>query len=79
MPPRLPAQNTPPNTPAPAGRILVECADCGRPGHPEALPDGLCRPCHAAHSGAAENAPQPVEIAAVKAHMASLRDLLKPV
>ncbi|WP_415952439.1 hypothetical protein [Streptomyces sp. KLOTTS4A1] len=37
--------------PVPAHRILptlVECTDCGRPGRPEALPGGLCRPCRAA-------------------------------
>ncbi|MFJ3327618.1 MarR family transcriptional regulator [Streptomyces griseus] len=79
MPPRLPSDKTPPDTPAPARRILVECAECGRPGRPEALPDGLCPPCRETQSGAAENAPQPAEIAAVKAHMTNLRDLLKPV
>ncbi|MGA5044089.1 MarR family transcriptional regulator [Streptomyces arboris] len=38
-----PAHPPPPGTPAP--RVLVECAECGAPGRPEALPDGLCRPC----------------------------------
>ncbi len=36
-----PTQPPPPGTPAP--RVLVECAECGAPGRPEALPDGLCR------------------------------------
>ncbi|WP_345943047.1 MarR family transcriptional regulator [Streptomyces sp. SID2119] len=38
-----PAHPPPPGAPAP--RVLVECAECGAPGRPEALPDGLCRPC----------------------------------
>ncbi|MCC8478794.1 hypothetical protein [Streptomyces parvus] len=43
---------------APARRILVECTDCGAPGRPEALPDGLCRPCRSHHtSGATEEQP----------------------
>ncbi|MFD4020132.1 MarR family transcriptional regulator [Streptomyces sindenensis] len=83
LPPRIPATaSTPPDAPAPtpARRLLVECTDCGRPGQPEALPDGLCRPCrqtHTAHGSTAS--PDPTQIAAVKAHMANLRDLLKPV
>ncbi|MEV5583403.1 MarR family transcriptional regulator, partial [Streptomyces parvus] len=50
----------------------------GRPGPPEALPDGLCRPCHTAHSAGGQPSPDPTQIAAVKAHMANLRTLLKP-
>ncbi|MEV7655155.1 MarR family transcriptional regulator, partial [Streptomyces anulatus] len=81
MPPWLPGESAQAISPAPARRILVECTDCGRPGKPEALPDGLCRPCHRTHSGSAggENSPHPAEIADVKAHMSNLRDLLKPV
>ncbi|WYB31504.1 MarR family transcriptional regulator [Streptomyces sp. SM1P] len=80
LPPRLPdTTSTAPNTPAPTHRLLVECTDCGRPGPPEALPDGLCRPCHTTHSTGGPPSPDPTQIAAVKAHMANLRDLLKPV
>ncbi|MFB6698948.1 MarR family transcriptional regulator [Streptomyces rubiginosohelvolus] len=82
LPPQLPATpNTPAGTPTPTPthRLLVECTDCGRPGPPEALPDGLCHPCHTAHSTGARPSPDPTQIAAVKAHMANLRDLLKPV
>ncbi|MFJ3574023.1 MarR family transcriptional regulator [Streptomyces rubiginosohelvolus] len=80
LPPRLPdTTNTPANTPAPTRRLLVECTDCGRPGQPEALPDGLCRPCHTTHSTGGRPSPGPTQIAAVKAHMTNLRDLLKPV
>ncbi|WIY77933.1 MarR family transcriptional regulator [Streptomyces anulatus] len=81
IPPRLTTENTQPTTPASARRLLMECTGCGRPGRPEALPDGLCRPCRATHPGSAggENSPHPAEIADVKAHMNNLRDLLKPV
>ncbi|MFE6697665.1 MarR family transcriptional regulator [Streptomyces sp. NPDC057718] len=77
IPPLLP---TSPNAsaPSPTHRLLMECTDCGRPGQPEALPDGLCRPCRAAHSeGDRGSSIDPAEIAGVKAHMANLRDLLK--
>ncbi|MER6604123.1 MarR family transcriptional regulator [Streptomyces parvus] len=82
IPPHRPAGHSSPGTstpaPSPARRLLVECTDCGRPGQPEALPDGLCRPCRAAHSESRQaTSLNPAEIAAVKAHMANLRDLLK--
>ncbi|WP_199854406.1 MarR family transcriptional regulator [Streptomyces sp. CS149] len=83
LPPHLPATTTtPPDTPTPSRRLLVECTDCGRPGQPEALPDGLCRPCHQTHTAGGntgDTTPEPTQIAAVKAHMANLRTLLKPV
>ncbi|KOG79824.1 hypothetical protein ADK33_21190 [Streptomyces griseus subsp. rhodochrous] len=60
--------------------LLVECTNCRRPGPPQALPDGLCRPCHHAHThGGEPTTPTPDEVAAVKAHIANLRNLLKPV
>ncbi len=60
--------------------LLVECTNCRRPGPPQALPDGLWRPCHHAHTtGGESTAPTPDEVAAVKAHIANLRHLLKPV
>ncbi|MFF2328835.1 MULTISPECIES: MarR family transcriptional regulator [unclassified Streptomyces] len=43
IPPALPAM--PDSSTAPPRRVLVECTRCGTPGRPEALPDGLCRPC----------------------------------
>ncbi|MFI6553442.1 MarR family transcriptional regulator [Streptomyces griseus] len=76
MPPRLPNNENPsPGTPAPTRRILMECTDCGRPGQPEALPDGLCRPCRTTHH---PDTP-PAEAADVRARMTNLRDLLKTV
>ncbi|WP_257137939.1 MarR family transcriptional regulator [Streptomyces sp. b84] len=79
IPPQLPTENTQPAAPAPPRRLLMECTDCGRPGQPEALPDGLCRPCRTTHSTTADDSPHPTDIADVKAHMNNLRDLLKPV
>ncbi|MFE6918899.1 MarR family transcriptional regulator [Streptomyces rubiginosohelvolus] len=80
LPPRLPATpSTAADAPTPTRRLLVECTDCGRPGPPEALPDGLCRPCHTTHSTGGRPSPDPTQIAAVKAHVANLRHLLKPV
>ncbi|WP_274030578.1 MarR family transcriptional regulator [Streptomyces sp. MMBL 11-1] len=79
IPPQLPIDNARPAAPAPTRRLLMECTDCGRPGRPEALPDGLCRPCRTAHSPADVTPPHPAEIADTKAHMSNLRDLLKPV
>ncbi|MFE3382193.1 MarR family transcriptional regulator, partial [Streptomyces anulatus] len=80
VPPRLPTAGSPsPGAPTPARHLLVECTDCGRPGPPQALPDGLCRPCRTTHTGVAEDSLHPADIADVKAHMNNLRDLLKPV
>ncbi len=82
IPPQLPTPETAqpgPGAPAPARRILIECTNCGRPGHPEALPDGLCRPCRHAHAHGDTATPAPAEVATVKARMANLRTLLKPV
>ncbi|WKN15794.1 MarR family transcriptional regulator [Streptomyces sp. JUS-F4] len=82
MPPRLPTTENPsPGTPAPTRRILMECTDCGRPCQPEALPDGLCRPCRTAHrpDTPPTEAAEAAEAADVRARMTNLRDLLKTV
>ncbi|MFI1189128.1 MarR family transcriptional regulator [Streptomyces californicus] len=82
IPPHLPAaaEARSPGTREPIYKTRVECTNCHRPGPPEALPDGLCRPCHHAHThGNDPTTPTPDEIAAVKAHIANLRNLLKPV
>ncbi|MFJ8848441.1 MarR family transcriptional regulator [Streptomyces cyaneofuscatus] len=82
MPPHLPntADSSSPGAPTPSRRVLVECTDCGRPGQPEALPDGLCRPCRTTRQPNTDQAPiDPTEAADVKAHMTNLRDLLKTV
>ncbi|MER5983575.1 MarR family transcriptional regulator [Streptomyces sp. NPDC001787] len=72
MPPRLPATAMAATTsPAPAleavRRTMVECTECGVPGRPEALPDGLCRACRSAPSGGPESAPGPVPDPAAEA------------
>ncbi|MFF0054761.1 MarR family transcriptional regulator [Streptomyces microflavus] len=56
IPPHQPTAGLaqPPSSGAPAPRVLVECADCGAPGRPEALPDGLCRPCRSGTDGPEE-------------------------
>ncbi|MFJ9396734.1 MarR family transcriptional regulator [Streptomyces californicus] len=82
IPPRLPreVEGRSPGATEPINEALVECTNCRQPGPSEALPGGLCRPCHHAHThGGEPTAPTPDEVAAVKAHIANLRNLLKPV
>ncbi|MEU9926287.1 MarR family transcriptional regulator [Streptomyces anulatus] len=55
---------------------------CGAPGRPEALPDGLCRPCRAAHHPGSAGSPvstaeAPADARDIGAYIAGLRDLLK--
>ncbi|WP_030705207.1 hypothetical protein [Streptomyces sp. NRRL F-3218] len=82
IPPHIPrtAESRSPDATEPTHEaLLVECTNCRRPGPPQALPDGLCRTCHHAHThGGEPTTPTPDEIAAVKAHIANLRNLLKP-
>ncbi|MFD7384862.1 MarR family transcriptional regulator [Streptomyces anulatus] len=80
IPPRLPAETAAPG--APTHRILVECTECRVPGRPEALPDGLCRPCRAAHRPGATGSPDgsaaaPAGGRDIGAYVSELRDLLK--
>ncbi|WP_424888248.1 hypothetical protein [Streptomyces sp. XH2] len=42
IPPEPVYEPADPYTPLP---LMAECVACGAPGRPEALPDGLCRPC----------------------------------
>lgn len=78
MPPRLAAAApVPPAPDGPVRRTMVECARCGAPGRPEALPDGLCRPCR---QPGPEGPDPSVELPAdrdVRTYVAGLRDLLK--
>ncbi|MCW8220436.1 MULTISPECIES: MarR family transcriptional regulator [Streptomyces] len=80
-PPRLPAAPAPGPDPSHARPLLVECAECGRPGPAEALPDGLCRPCRttvqaeAATAGVA-SAEVPVE-RDVHALVGGMRNLMR--
>ncbi|MFD4273056.1 MarR family transcriptional regulator [Streptomyces cyaneofuscatus] len=83
IPPRIPTGGSAsPGVPgsAPARRILMECTDCGRPGQPEALPDGLCRPCRTTHQpNTDQTSVDPNDAADIEARMANLRDLLRTV
>ncbi|MGW2086641.1 MarR family transcriptional regulator [Streptomyces sp. NPDC001880] len=45
LPPHLPTTPTSDAPGTPVRRLMVECTECGTPGPPEALPDGLCRTC----------------------------------
>ncbi|MEU9762328.1 MarR family transcriptional regulator [Streptomyces sp. NPDC047985] len=78
IPPALPvAPDTPTGS---ARRVMVECARCGAPGRPDALPDGLCRPCRQAAHGAALVPDAVTGHAAgreVRAYVNELRELLK--
>ncbi|MEV5655355.1 MarR family transcriptional regulator [Streptomyces sp. NPDC052291] len=69
MPPQLP-DASPAGRPAPD--LRVECVECGRPGPPEALPDGLCGPCRTPHPQA-----PPDGAVDVPARVAGLRDLMR--
>ncbi|WP_405561630.1 MarR family transcriptional regulator [Streptomyces sp. NBC_01180] len=78
IPPALPAAPVA----GPGLRLMVECTRCGTPGRAEALPDGLCRPCHRAD--APETSPSPGEGRPdspagpdVRAHAGRLRELLR--
>ncbi|WP_329037793.1 hypothetical protein [Streptomyces sp. NBC_00178] len=59
----------------PIRRLMVECTQCATPGRPEALPDGLCRPCRTT-SREADTAAPPV-VRDVAAHVGMLRDLMR--
>ncbi|MGW4227881.1 hypothetical protein ACWEF9_01110 [Streptomyces sp. NPDC004980] len=53
IPPHLPAAPAPGT---PARRVMTECTECGA-GPPEALSDGLCRPCRNQAVGSTPTAP----------------------
>ncbi|MFJ5847713.1 MarR family transcriptional regulator [Streptomyces sp. NPDC092903] len=77
IPPALPTAPTPPPARAPVQRAMMECTECGTPGRPEALPDGLCRPCRQAVTAPAAPASAPPADRDVTQLVAGLRDLLK--
>lgn len=78
IPPHAPTAPAPPAPGAPVHRVMLECTRCGTPGRPEALPDGLCRPCRAPGQDGAPEAPvgRPDEDD-VRTFAAGLRTLLK--
>ncbi|OKI87511.1 hypothetical protein AMK10_34535 [Streptomyces sp. CB02058] len=77
LPPRVPAAPEPPASGAPVPRAMMECTECGAPGRPGALTDGLCRSCRRPGCEAApaiEGLPAERD---VRTYVAGLRDLLK--
>ncbi|MEV6163068.1 MarR family transcriptional regulator [Streptomyces sp. NPDC052052] len=78
MPPCLPTTPTPASTGTPARRVMAECTECGTPGPPQALPDGLCRTCRTPDPGHLPTAPAgPFTERDIHALVGSLRDLMK--
>ncbi|MFI9718229.1 hypothetical protein ACIHFE_01020 [Streptomyces sp. NPDC052396] len=69
MPPELPADLPPLSIPL----HLMECTLCGTPGLPEALPGGLCRPCH----GDRPTEPDPALAAEVRERVEGLRAVVR--
>ncbi|WP_237693746.1 hypothetical protein [Streptomyces sp. SID2888] len=54
---------------------LLECAECGLPGRPEALPEGRCDACRGVPGGPA---PAPLPTSAVRTHAAGIRAAMVP-
>ncbi|WP_406496045.1 MarR family transcriptional regulator [Streptomyces sp. NBC_00846] len=83
IPPRLPAAPTPSAPGIHGRRLMVECTECGAPGRPEALPDGLCLPCRTPapeiDSDTAPNSAlgEPLAERDIRALVGNLRDLLR--
>ncbi|MFF4019149.1 hypothetical protein [Streptomyces sp. NPDC001843] len=75
MPPEVPT------TESRAPRSLMECTGCGVPGRPEALPGGLCRPCHVGDGGAPLGPPrtEPVDVRARAAQVRASISAPQPV
>ncbi|MFC9911582.1 hypothetical protein [Streptomyces sp. NPDC059862] len=67
---RLTTKLPPEPAPRPPLRIL-ECAECGVPGRPEALPGGVCGACRCEHTPARPNTPLPAST--VHARAAEIR------
>ncbi|MFJ3700883.1 MULTISPECIES: MarR family transcriptional regulator [unclassified Streptomyces] len=77
IPPHAPTAPTPPAPGAPVRLVMLECTECGTPGRPEALPDGLCRPCRSQGRDTALPAADHPSEEDVRAFAAGLRDMLK--
>ncbi|MFJ6855059.1 MarR family transcriptional regulator [Streptomyces sp. NPDC091271] len=74
LPPQVTSSPAPATTAAPKRRLLAECTECGRPGSPEALPDGLCRPCRTTPPETPSTAPAERDVHAL---VGQLRDLTR--
>ncbi|MFF5727858.1 MarR family transcriptional regulator [[Kitasatospora] papulosa] len=79
LPPQLTSSTAPATAAVTRGRrLLAECTECGRPGTPEALPDGLCRGCRTAASDTTPTAPAgPPAERDVHALVSRLRELTR--
>ncbi|MFG3010225.1 hypothetical protein ACGFZB_07160 [Streptomyces cinerochromogenes] len=70
---KLPPEPEPEPVPRPPRRVL-ECAECGVPGRPEALPGGVCRRCRGERAPAHPRTPLPAPAApAVHARAGEIR------
>ncbi|MEV5435022.1 hypothetical protein AB0K80_03145 [Streptomyces sp. NPDC052682] len=75
----------PPPAPAPRPHLrMLECATCGAPGHPEALPGGRCSACRGEHAPARSSTPLPPSMiharaAEIRAAMARRQQERTPV
>ncbi|MDX3057417.1 MarR family transcriptional regulator [Streptomyces sp. NE06-03E] len=74
LPPLVASSPTHATTDTPKRRLLAECTECGRPGSPEALPDGLCRPCRTTPQEASTAPPAERDVHAL---VGQLRDLTR--
>ncbi|MBT2510317.1 hypothetical protein J7I98_31575 [Streptomyces sp. ISL-98] len=75
MPPSMPVRAAVPE--ASRRQVLVECAECGAPGLPELLPDGLCKGCRGGGDGdASGGAGAAVAAEDVRRRVAALRGAL---
>ncbi|MCX5415306.1 MarR family transcriptional regulator [Streptomyces sp. NBC_00059] len=78
LPPQLTSSTAPATAVTRGHRLLAECTECGRPGAPEALPDGLCRDCRTAASVTTPTAPaDPTAERDVHALVGQLRGLTR--
>ncbi|MFF2409342.1 MarR family transcriptional regulator [Streptomyces sp. NPDC058092] len=83
IPPSLPAAPATSAPGTPVRRLMVECTECGAPGRPEALPDGLCLPCRTPAPDAASDTAlgtalgEPPAGRDIRALVGNLRDLLR--
>jgi hypothetical protein len=81
---RLVDKVPPEPVPRPAPRRLLECAECGVPGRPEALPGGVCAGCRGGRGPTRSHAPLAPSVvqgraAGSRAAMASTRRERTPV
>ncbi|WP_129308397.1 hypothetical protein [Streptomyces sp. L2] len=72
--PPAPAAPEPPRQSPP--RRLLECAECGVPGRPEALPGGLCRGCRGARPADRPHSSAPPSPSAIRDYASGMRAVI---